>query len=85
MLRAGDDYTGAIVGGVVGGIVGLTLLALVAGLAFWSWKTFSFRARRRLIEDQVYSIIIGAQSNDVYTWNQLQPADKEDQVICYQP
>ena len=91
-MDADYDYTGAIVGGVVGGIAALALLTLVAGLALWSWRTFSFRAHKRLIEDQVYTIVIGAQSSDVFGWTQA--AGKEDQVrisifyheaTCWQP
>ena len=53
-------------GGVVGGLAGLSGVLLLTGLALWSWRTFSFRARRRLIEDQVYSIVIGAQASNVH-------------------
>lgn len=63
----------------MGGMAALTFLGLLAGLAFWSWRTFSFRARRRLIEDQVYSIVIGAQSSNVHTWGHHR-AEREEQV-----
>ncbi len=77
-LATGDSHTGAIVGGVVGGVLGLALLALLAGLVFWSRMTFSFRARKRLIEDHVYTIVIGAQSSNVFAWSQT--AEKDAQV-----
>ena len=56
---AGPNYTGAIVGAVVGGSLALAVFAIMAGLACWSWRTIAFRARMRLIEDQVYTIVIG--------------------------
>ena len=65
-------------GAAVGGSIGLALLTLLAGLAYWSWKTFGFRARKRRIEDQVYSLVIGAQSNDVYNW--AQPLEGDDNL-----
>ena len=66
-------------GGVVGGLAGLAGVLLLTGLALWSWRTFSFRARKRLIEDQVYSIVIGAQASNVHTWGHHQQ-EKQEQV-----
>ncbi len=54
--------TGAIIGGVLGGVALLTLLLV----ALYTYLTYAFRARKHLIEDQVYSLVIGARSDDIY-------------------
>ena len=66
LLCAGASYAGAIAGGVIGGIVLLGILGYLLGVGLWSWRSYGFRARKRLIEDQVFSIVIGAQSSDIY-------------------
>lgn len=63
----------------MGGLAGIAIVSLLGGLAIWSWRTFSFRARKRLIEDQVYSIVIGAQSSPADIWGYGQP-EKQEQV-----
>ena len=54
--------TAKIVGGVVGGIVGLLLLLLIIGAAWWSRSTYAARAKKRLIQDQVYNLVMGVCS-----------------------
>ena len=66
VLGAGSNHTGAIVGGVVGGFFGLLLLAWLIGSTVWSWRSYSFRAHKRLLEDQVYSIVVGMRSDDIF-------------------
>ena len=61
-LNVPRNNTGAIIGGVLGGIALLTLLSL----ACWSYLTYAFRAQKHLFEDQVYSLVIGARSDDIY-------------------
>ena len=61
-LNVPRDNTGAIIGGVLGGVALLILLLL----ACWSNLTYAFRAKKHLVEDQVYSLVIGARSDDIY-------------------
>ena len=54
-------------GGVVGGVIGLLLLLWLLASAIWAYRAYSFRAHKRLIEDQVYSIVVGMRSDDIFT------------------
>ena len=66
LFCAGTSYAGAIAGGVIGGVIVVGLLGYLMVVGLWSLQSYRFRARKRLIEDQVYSIVIGAQSQDIY-------------------
>lgn len=79
LLGAGPDHTGAIVGGVLGGLAGLALLLWLIVAGIWSWRSYSFRAYKRLLEDQVYSLVIGMRSDDIFA---PEPADNNLQVGC---
>lgn len=77
-LNVPRNSTGAIIGGVLGGIALLTLLSL----ACWSYLTYAFRAQKHLFEDQVYSLVIGARSDDIY---ELQLHDSSSEVRMPHP
>lgn len=57
-----ESHTGAIIGAVLGGVA----LVLLLSVACYSYMTYAFRAKKHLFEDQVYSLVIGARSDDIY-------------------
>ena len=62
----GPDRTGAIVGGVVGGLAALVVVGTLVGMVAWSSRSFAFRARKRVIEDQVHTLVLGMRTEDRY-------------------
>ena len=65
--NAGPNHTGAIVGGVLGALAAVAVVGSIATATVWSRRSYGFRARKRLIEDQVHTIVLGKRSQDLYT------------------
>lgn len=56
-----------LVGGTVGGAACLVLLAVGFGTALYSRMTYYRRAKKRLVQDQIYNLVIGIRSQDPFS------------------
>ena len=77
-LDADPNRTAKIVGGVLGGVLPLLLVAAVVGIVICSRSTYHHRAKKRLIQDQVYNLVMGVRHDDRYS----DDIDVENQVRC---
>lgn len=68
-----------IAGGVVGGVVGF-LVVVVTFMAVLAVLTFRTRARKRLLQDYVYNLVMGIRPDDFHP-AEIVHADSEVQVI----
>lgn len=57
--RADPARTGKIVGGVVGGVAGLLIILGLIFVALYARATYQKRSKRRLIQDEVYNLVVG--------------------------
>lgn len=64
--------TAKIVGGVVGGVVGLVLIATLIGAVVYSRSTYYVRAKKRLVQDQVYNLVMGVRQLDPFSDSETQ-------------
>lgn len=55
-----------IVGGVLGGVLPLLLIGAIAAIVVCSLSTYHHRAKKRLIQDQVYNLVMGVRHDDRY-------------------
>ena len=80
--HAADPHrVGKIVGGVLGGVLPVLFIAAVAGIILYSRSTYEHRAQKRLLQDQVYNLVMGVRHDDVYT----DDIDPEAQVLTALP
>ena len=80
MLSGTDpNRTAKIVGGVLGGVLPLLVIAAMICLALYSRRTYHARAQKRLIQDQVYNLVMGVRHGDLYS-DDIMQTDEEDQV-----
>ena len=70
---------------MIGGVVFLGILGYMLWAGIWSLRSYEFRARKKLIEDQVYSIVIGAQSQDIFAPSSVAEDDGAQVRIMAQP
>ena len=63
----------------MGGGVGLLLIALLAATALFSRSTWQRRAKRQLIQDQVYNLVMGVPQTSPYS-DDLPTPEAEPQV-----
>ena len=66
MLSAGPDPSrlAKIVGSTIGSAACLFILAAALITALWSTQTYQRRAQQRVIEDQVYNLVVGIRQWD---------------------
>ena len=54
-------------GGVLGGVIGLLLIAALVCVMLYSRFTYHARAQKRLIQDQVYNLVMGVPHSDFFS------------------
>ncbi|KAK9836640.1 hypothetical protein WJX74_005022 [Apatococcus lobatus] len=72
-LRPDPNLTAKIVGGVLGGVLPLLLAAALVALALYSRRTYHARAQKRLIQDQVYNLVMGVRQIEPFSDDPMKP------------
>lgn len=65
--------------GVLGGVLPILFIAALICLALYSRSKYHARAQKRLIQDQVYNLVMGIRHNDLYS-DDIMKTDEEIQV-----